>query len=198
MRTCSIISFSLLMLCAHGAQAQQEDTTHDRTAEVSLSNDTLQLRYISSGKQVHVDGSQFSAAFFLSEQRDVLLFAELMFPADLHLGALGITIGPRVYMALLSQENNDVMAMSIGTQLRLDLNKSRGFAILGEAYYAPDILTFGTANSVTDFMARAELRLAPRITGFAGYRWFEVDVIQGSGSNRKLEDGVFAGFNWKF
>ena len=116
MRTCSTVTFSLLALLAHGAQAQQAETAHDRTAEIELSNDTLQLRYIGSERKhsSNMENSRVSAAFFLSEERDIVLFGDLMFPADLNLGALTITFGPRAYAALLEEENNDVMALSLG------------------------------------------------------------------------------------
>lgn len=198
MRTCSTVTFSLLALLAHGAHAQQAETAHNRTAEVQLSNDTLQLRYIGGEKkQFNMENTQFSVAFFLSEERDIVLFGDLMFPADLNLGALTITFGPRAYAALLEEENNDVMALSLGTELRLDLNRPRGFAVVGQAFYAPDILTFGSADSLTDLSARVQLRLAQRMIGFAGMRWFEFDLAEGGGK-RTLQEEVFVGFGWQF
>lgn len=193
MRTCSILTLSFLAFFAHGAQAQQDR----HTAEIALSNDTLQLSYIGSGQIVKVDGSYVTADFFLSEERDIVLSGGLMFPADLNLGALTITFGPRAYAALLEEENNDVMSLSVGTELRLDLNRPRGLAIVGHAFYAPDILTFGSADSLTDLSVRAQVRIAPRLTGFAGMRWFEFDLVEGGGE-RTLQEELFAGFGWQF
>lgn len=197
MRTWSVLTLSLLAFFAQGAQAQQTNAAQRRSAEIALSNDTLQLSYIGSSQMVKVDGSEMSAAFFLSEQRDIVLFGGLMFPADLNLGALTISFGPRAYAALLEEENNDVMSLSVGTQLRLDLNRPRGLAVVGQAFYAPDILTFGSADSLTDLSARAEVRIAPRLTGFAGMRWFEFDLAEGGGE-RTLQEELFAGFGWQF
>lgn len=198
MRVWTYLAPSLLALFAHGAQAQQTDSAREQSAEIALSNDTLQLRYIGDGELVDIDrSSQVSAAFFLSEDRDIVLSGDLLFPADLNLGAVSILFGPRVYAALLEEENNDVMSISVGTQIRLDLDRRSGLAIVGEAFYAPDILTFGSADSLTDLSARAEVRVAPRLIGFGGMRWFEFDLAEGGGE-RTLQEELFAGFGWQF
>lgn len=197
MRIHSIVTFSLLACFAHGAQAQQGDEARGDSAEIALSNDTLQLRYVGSGESVNVDRSRVSAAFFLSEQRDIVLSGDLMFPADLDLEPLSISFGPRVYAALLEEENNDVMAVSLGAEIRLDLNRPSGLAVVGQAFYAPDILSFGSADSLTDLSARAEVRIAPRLIGFGGMRWFEFDLAEGGGE-RTLQEELFAGFGWQF
>lgn len=198
MRTRSTVTFSLLAFFAHGAQAQQADPARSHTAEIALSNDTLQLRYIGSAEDlVNVDSSRVSAAIFLSEERDLVLSGDLMFPADLNLGALTISFGPRAYAALLEEENNDVLSISLGTEIRLDLNRPAGLAIVGQAFYAPDILTFGSADSLTDLSARAQVRIAPRLIAFGGMRWFEFDLAEGGGK-RTLQEELFAGFGWEF
>ncbi len=63
------------------------------------------------------------------------------------------------------------------------------------AYWSPDVLTFGEADNLTDFMARAEMRLADRVTGFVGYRWFTLDQLDRE--DRDLQNELFAGINWQ-
>ncbi|MET0660902.1 MAG: YfaZ family outer membrane protein, partial [Steroidobacteraceae bacterium] len=101
------------------------------------------------------------------------------------------------YAALLQEENNDVMAFSIGAEVRLDIFRDTGFAVVGRAFYAPDILTFGTADNLQDFSARAEYRLGPRLIGFAGMRWFRLDLTEGAG-HQDLQDEVFVGGGYSF
>lgn len=186
-----------LALAASSVHAQETEVGRPN-AEIALSNDTLQLKYISGGDVVGVDRrSQFSGAFFLSEERDIVLSGGLLFPADLDLGRLSILFGPQLYAALLEEENNDVMAMSVGTELRFLLNRSLGLAIAGHAFYSPDILTFGSADNLTDLGARVELAVAPRLIAFGGMRWFEFDLTEGGGE-RTLQEEVFVGFGYRF
>ena len=166
--------------------------------EVALSDDTLQLRYIDSGTQLTSGrASQISAGFFLSEERDIVLMADVLFPAQLGYSQLQILFGPRIYAALLEEENSDVMAASLGVEARWEIDSSSGLAIAGQAYYAPDILTFGSADNLTDLSARAEIRLQPRLTIFGGMRWFEFESID-TGADQTLQEELFAGVGWRF
>ena len=93
MRSC--LGFLVLMAAAGSAAAQSEnpgDIPSGHEGQVQLSNDTLQLKYISGGKKVGVDNSRFSGAFFLSEERDIVLSAGLVFPVDFNFGRLSVLI----------------------------------------------------------------------------------------------------------
>jgi hypothetical protein len=188
----------VFLFATGGAVAQQSDAREGR-AEVALSNDTLQLRYLGSGSSAGVQGSKLSGTFFLSEQRDIVLSGALLFPADIDVGvgALSILIGPQAYAALLQDENSDVMSLALGAELRLLLNRRLGLAVSGQAFYGPDILTFGSADSLTDLSARVEMNVAPRLTAFGGMRWFEFDLTEGGGT-RTLQEELFAGVGYRF
>jgi hypothetical protein len=194
------IALTVLLLVASTALAQQnEDVPSGSLAEVALSNDTLQLRYETTGDMVGVDDSRVSGAFFLSEERDIVLSAGLGFPVDLDfgLGPLSVAVGPQVYAALLDEENNDVLSVSIGAQLRFLLNRRLGLAVAGHAYYAPDILTFGSADNLTDLGARVEIALAEQVIAFGGMRWFEFDLTSGLGE-QTLQEELFVGVGYRF
>lgn len=195
-----IKSFTLvgvLVLLANNAAAQSGGSNSGSIGEISLSNDTLQLRYESSAEKIGVDDSRFSGAFFLSEERDIVLSAGLAFPSGLELGRLSLLIGPQVYAALLDDDNSDVLSMTLGAQARFLLNPRMGLALAGHAYYGPDILTFGSADSLTDLSARVELGLGTRAIAFGGMRWFEFDLTDGGGE-RTLQEEIFVGFGYRF
>jgi hypothetical protein len=176
------------------AYAQQEED--GQTGEVALSNDTLQLRYVGDADAIGGGGRLFGS-FFLSEERDIVLSAGALFPADFDVGRLTLRFGPQVYAALLDEENNDVMAMSVGAQARFVLNRRMGLAVAGEAFYSPDILTFGSADNLTDLSARVELQAGPQLLAFGGMRWFEFDLVEGGGE-RTLQEEVFVGVGYRF
>ena len=192
-------AFPLLVLASASAFAQQVDESRGGRAEAALSNDTLQLRYMGSGRVTGVEGSRLAGTFFLSEERDIVLSGALLFPTDIDvgIGALSILIGPQAYAALLEDENSDVMSLALGTELRLLLNRQLGLAVSGQAFYGPDILTFGSADSLTDLSARIEIGVAPRLTAFGGMRWFEFDLAEGEGE-RTLQEEVFVGVSYRF
>ena len=196
--TALVLTSCAIAVLPNISQAQNNEE-YDAIGELALSNDTLQLRYESSGGNFGVEDSIFSGAFFLSEERDIVLSAGLGFPANIEIGPfpLSLHVGPQVYAALLDEENNDVLAASIGAQVRVLLNRSLGLGVAGHAYYAPDILTFGTADNLTDLMARVELGFGPQVLVFGGMRWFEFDLTSGMGE-QTLQEEVFVGFGYRF
>jgi hypothetical protein len=191
-----LASIALLLIPA-SSMAQEPESELDSSAEIQLSDETLQVRYIDTGDHLGIEESRLAGAFFLSEARDVVLSAGLQMPANIDLGPVTFTFGPQLYAALLDEENSDIMAMSIGTDVRLDLAPSLGLAVTGQAYYAPDVLTFGSADNIVDLSARLEVGLADRLILFGGVRLFEFDLTEGEG-DRTLQDEVFAGFGYQF
>jgi len=188
---------AVALLLAFTAHAQDSAAATPARAELALSNDTVQLQLRDGSWQLGGHSSRLSGAFLLSEQRDIVLSAGALLPADLDLGPLRLAFGPQVYAALLDEENDDVLATSLGAEARLLLNRRLGLAITGSAYYAPDILTFGAADNLTDLSARVELQVAPRVTAFGGMRWFEFDLTEGSGE-RTLQEEMFVGLGYRF
>ena len=199
MSTCIARTVFVLSIFATASAVAQESDAKQARAEVALSNDTLQMRYLGSGSAAGVEGSRISGTFFLSEQRDIVLSGAMLFPADIDvgIGALSILIGPQAYAALLEDENSDVMSLTLGTELRLLLNRRLGLAVSGQAFYGPDILTFGSADSLTDLSARVEMNVAPRLIAFGGMRWFEFDLAEGGGK-RTLQEELFVGAGYRF
>lgn len=187
----------LLLFTSSYALAQQETGPQLPAAELAVSDETLQVRYLARGERINVEQGQLHAGIFLSEERDFVGTIGLLVPGNLDFGRLHILFGPQAYAALLEDENSDVMALSIGLEARYDLDRTRGLAIAGHAYIAPDILTFGAADRVTDLGARAELRVTSNIVGFAGMRWFEMDLTEGRGE-RTLQEELIAGVRWEF
>jgi hypothetical protein len=197
-RGLSALLLATSAVCAPAALAQ--DLVSDRpVGEVSFSDDTLQFRYRDAGKNVDVGtGGRASAAMFLSESRDIVFFGDLLFPADIDAEQLQLLFGPRMYAALLEDENTDVLSLSLGGEARFELTSN--LAVAAQAFYAPDILTFGTADSMTDLSARLEFELQDRLTVFGGMRWFEFELIEEIDGNdeRTLQEELFAGMSWRF
>lgn len=186
----------MVALAAATSHAQTPAAREVRHAELSLSDETLLLRYITPNTLIRGQSGQQSYAVFLSEDRDVVGTAGLMIDTELRLAPrLAIQVGPQAYAALLGERGNDALALAFGVQARLELDRRSGLAIAGNAFYAPNVLTFGFADNLIDLMARAELRLADRIIGFAGWRWFELDLPVRQ--TRTLQDEIFVGIRYR-
>jgi hypothetical protein len=177
------------------AQQLSDDRPH---GEIALSDETLQIRYIDNGAQVDAGrGSRASGGFFLSEERDIVMFGDLLFPARFGYERFEVLFGPRAYVALLEEENTDIFTLTLGAEMRFELDPGSGLAVAAQAFYGPDILTFGSADNLTDLSARLEVRLQERLVVFGGMRWFEFDLTDDQGT-QTLQEELFAGASWRF
>ena len=194
MRTISIIAFTTGLVLINTAHAQT-GSARNPSVEVALSEDTLQARYRADTSLISQKNAEISYAIFLSEDRDVVGSATLLAGTDVDFGPLQIRLGPQAYAALLSQQNNDVFALAVGVEARYNLLRSGAMALVGSAFYSPDVLTFGAADNIKDYMARGEMSLGSRLMGFAGYRWFTIDQLRRE--DETLQKEVFVGVRWQ-
>jgi hypothetical protein len=169
-----------------------------QTGEIAVSEDSLQLRYERPRTQPgsNIEAGLLGFGLFLNEERDIVASANYYVEATrLRINRLNILVGPVAYAALLSEENTDVFALGLGAEARYRLLQNPEVTIVGRAVYAPDILTFGSADNVWDVIARAEIPITNRVTGFGGFRLFEIDLVEGK---TELEESIHLGLRYRF
>lgn len=193
------LALGFLLLLAGGALHAQEPLPPgtNTAVEATAGNSALQLRYLApSPWDVGPAGSDFDYGFLLTQNRNVIGSAAMMFHTDLHiLPNLTIDVGPQGYLALLSDVNKtDVFAAAFGIDARYLLLPRWGISAFGSGFYSPTVLTFGQADNVYDFSAGADVRFTRRLSGLAGYRWFKITTI--AEPDIVVQREVFAGLRW--
>jgi hypothetical protein len=189
---------SVVLLCFLFAMLPHDADAQGRHyGEVSVSEDSMQLRYVRPmSPPGDIEAGQLGFGLFFNEERDIVASANYYVDASaLRINRLSVLIGPVAYAALLSEENTDVFAMALGAEARFRLLRDPQVTIVGQAVYAPDILTFGSADNVWDVIGRAEIPITDRVTGFGGFRLFEIDLVQGK---TELEESVHLGLRYRF
>lgn len=189
----------LLLVVAAAAHAQEPRPTNVTSAiEANGGNSVLQLRYLAPSPWEATGGrSDLDYGFLLSEDRDIIASAALMFHTDLDIvPGLTIGVGPQGYLSLLNALNKtDVFAAAFGVDARYLVLPRWGIAAFGSAFYSPGVLTFGNAHNLYDFTAGAEVRFTERLAGQAGYRWLKFTLV--NEPNDRVADEVFAGLRWQ-
>jgi hypothetical protein len=157
-----------------------------REIELAVTDDTLQGRFLTDGAIVGLGGNTVGLGLLLSDDRDFVGSVEFLAPGVLRKllpDFLQVSLGARGVFALLDDPDDDVFGIAPGAaaRLRLPLGGPPMY-IAGDFFYAPDILTFGDADSVMDFNVRYELQFLQNTTGFVGYRLLDFDR-EGSGED---------------
>lgn len=195
------LALGLLLLLGGGALRAQEPRPANTTTAIEAmgGNSVVQLRYISpSPWQATGRGrSDLDYGFLLSENRDIVASAALMFHTDINVvPGLTLDVGPQGYLALLSAiRKTDIFAVAFGADARYVILPDWGIAAFGSAFYSPGVLTFGSAHNIYDFTAGAEVQFTPRLAGLAGYRWLKVTTV--GEPDVRIQNEVFAGLRWR-
>lgn len=193
-RTLAHLTLVVAGLAAAATCARAQDTY----GEIALSDESIQLRYLRSETDAPVgdEPGELGFGLFLSEARDIVATGHYFFEADrLRFNKLSFKVGPVAYAAMLNELNTDVFSLAIGAEIRLRFLERQELDIVGTAAYAPDVLTFGSADKLWDVTGRVEIPLTDRVIGFGGYRLFEIDLLEGT---EELEESLILGVRYRF
>jgi hypothetical protein len=182
-----------LLLGSAALIASPPAAAQDAAGELAVSDESAQLRYLAWGSG---QSSELGFGLFLNENRDIIATTHYYIEADaLRVNRLTFKAGPVGYAAMLNTENTDIFSIALGAEARFEFLPRQGLVVAIQGAYAPDILTFGSADNLVDFTARVELPLTDRVTGFAGYRLLEFDLLTGT---REIEESAHVGIRYLF
>ena len=196
MRLQTLMMCAVLIVAAHDLAAQEPLPPDTKSSvEANVGNNVLQLRY--QMQATIQQKSDFDLGVLLAQDRQVVATGALMFDIPhIALSGLQIEIGPQGYLAWLSgTRKTQIFALSGGVTARYEVVPQFHVAVFGSAFYSPEILTFGAANNVYDFIAGADISFTDRLTVLAGYRWLKFSLDQQP--DDKLQNEVFAGLRWR-
>jgi hypothetical protein len=185
-----------LPLSAQQGQAQPTTRGAEHALEVSVSDDSLEALYLRDVDIEDVGATTISGGVFFNEARDLVAIVSALSQVGEYddTQRFSVRIGPRVYGAWLNVEDEDVLGVGLGGEVRYYLGAERNMSVSLAAFYAPDIITFGEADNITEASFRFETRLQNGTTLFLGYRAFEIDLAV----DRELDDNLHVGFRREF
>lgn len=187
---------AVLLPLSYQALAQESPADRprgDQGFEVYLSDDALQALYTRAMSVGELpDDTRLRGGFFLNEERDLIGIGEMLVQVldTTRTRNWSLEVGPRAYGALLSVEDQDIFSIGLGGTIRYFFDAERRTGLGLTAYYAPDIVTFGAADDVTDVGIEFQTRLTDRVEIFIGYRSFEIDLDV---PDREVDDGLHLG-----
>ena len=197
----SCFQASALLAAVAPAAAQQDDTgsrvtTIDHAIELYISDDALQAQYVRMLDLGEFGPTEVRGGFFYNEDRDLIAVGDIlaMVGDEDGIQALELRVGTRVYGAFLAPEDQDVFGVGLGGEAQYYFNSARTASVTLALFYAPDIVTFGTADNFKDASLRLMTRLRNGTDVFLGVRAFEIDLPV----DREVDDNVHVGFRRSF
>lgn len=182
-------------------QAARQDgervTTIDHAVELYISDDALQAQYVRVLDLGDVGPTEVRGGFFYNEDRDLIGIGDLLaFVGDeVGVRSLELKVGTRVYGAFLAPEDQDIFGIGLGGEAQYFFNRSRTTSVTLALFYAPDIVTFGSADNVKDVSLRLTTRMRSGTEVFVGFRAFEFDL---NIEDREVDDNLHVGFRRSF
>lgn len=164
-------------------------------AEGYIGDDAVELLYKRDIVVNQIGSTEISGGVFFNEVRDLIVTATgLSRIGTNEFRRFVIHGGGRIYASFLHTENDDVLGGAVGGTARYYLGRQRGSSVILSAFYAPDILTFGSADGVRDVSLRFEMGLRTQTSVFVGYRILEFDLAE----DREVDDSVHIGARYRF
>lgn len=96
-----------------------------------------------------------------------------------------------------NRDDFDSVGMAPGLALRYYPAAVNRLVIGGRVHYAPDVVTFGDADSLLEAQARVEYQIIPQAFAYVGYRHLEAEPENGA-EDIELDEGGHVGIRILF
>ena len=196
MRGIKPVFFMVAATAAASAHSQEAPERAAYSLEAYVSSEAIQAQYIRETSVSDIGEAEIGVGVFFNEDRDLIGLATglAVIGRPDAFTRFSLRVGTRLYAAFLNGEDEDVFGISVGGDARYLLGKERGNSIVLNIFYAPDILVFGSADSVRDASVRFETGLQGNTTIFVGYRTLKFELA----ATRNVEDSVHIGARHTF
>ncbi len=160
-----------------------------------LSEQVVFAQYERSAERFNLENGRTHLGLLYSEERDTVIQGGLALDASFT-NSFRLSFGTRAYIALLSKENEDAFAAALGAETAYKLPfKALPLEFGASLYYAPDILTFGTADRAIDAQVDVTFPVRSQLSVFGGYRFLQIDARP---DDREVDNRLHLGVRWDF
>ncbi|MDG6774575.1 YfaZ family outer membrane protein [Thiomicrorhabdus sp. ZW0627] len=174
MRTKSTLKAALLSVCTLLITPVHADSVG---LDLAVSDETANFG-IFTQSQSPVDSSRYAAHYFYNEPGDRVYSVSADVQRKGMAGNPNLELGLKGKGFYFTQDsfNLDGFGLMLGVVGRYWLPTQSPASVSVEALYAPEIVTSGDANSMTEMSVRADLHILPNVVGFVGFRYLVGDL----------------------
>jgi hypothetical protein len=168
-----------------------------------VGKDAAELTFFTQTSSFGYGGADIGFGALVNEHNDVMANGSILVTGSstgdvkgLHFG-----VGAKAYVGSLEGPSSvsidvDGGAIAIGGQLRYVFPGSTPFAVLGEAFFAPEVTSISEFDGLLEYRVALELEVTPSARAYVGYRVME--VTYDSNVDYEVDDAAHIGVRFEF
>jgi len=171
-----------------------------------VSTDMAELTFLTQTASFGYGGADIGFGALINEYNDVIANASILVSGSSSgdVKALHFGVGAKLYAGDINGPDNSTIdvqggAVAIGGQIRYVFPGSTPFALLGEAFFAPEVTSISEFDGLLEYRVAVELEVTPSARAYIGYRVLEVE-FDNSGRNidYDVDDSANIGVRFEF
>ena len=171
-----------------------------------IGQDMAELTFFTQNASFGYGGADIGIGVLFNEYNDVIANASILVSGSSagDVKALHFGVGAKLYAGDINGPDNasvDIQggAVAIGGQIRYVFPSSTPFAILGEAFFAPEVTSISEFDRLLEYRVALELEVTPSARAYIGYRVLEVEFDSYGGTvDYEVDDSANIGVRFEF
>ena len=168
-----------------------------------VGQDMAELSFLTQSASFGYGGADIGFGALINEHNDVVANASILVSGrstgnvkGLHFG-----VGAKAYAGSIDGPDNvqlDVNggAIAIGGRIRYVFPGNAPLAVLGEAFYAPEVTSISDFDGLLEYRVALELEVTPSARAYVGYRMLEVEFNRNA--DYEVDDEAHIGVRFEF
>jgi hypothetical protein len=171
-----------------------------------VGQDMAELTFFTQNASFGYGGADIGFGALINEYNDVIANGSILVSGSSRgdVKALHFGVGAKLYAGDINGPDNETVdiqggALAIGGQIRYVFPGSTPLAIVGEAFYAPEVTSISEFDRVLEYRIALELEVTPSARAYIGYRNLEVKFDSfGTNVDYEVDDSANIGVRFEF
>lgn len=168
-----------------------------------VGGDAAEITFLTQASSFGYGGADIGFSALINDDNDLIATASILVSGSSagNVKGLHFGVGAKAYAGAIDGPGPfelDVNggAIAIGARIRYVFPGSAPFAILGEAFYAPEVTSISDFDGLQEYRVALELEVTPSARAYVGYRFLEVEFNRNA--EYEVDDSAHVGVRFEF
>lgn len=168
-----------------------------------VGQDMAEVSFLTQSASFGYGGADIGFGALINEHNDFIANGSILVSGNSagDVKALHFGVGAKVYVGTLKGPGNANLdesggAVAIGGRIRYVFPGNAPLAILGEAFYAPEVTSISDFDGLVEYRIALELEVTPSARAYIGYR--NIEVTYNRDVDYEVDDAAHVGVRFEF